>query len=236
MYASKDYEAECDLIEAAFARFGDGAVRTILDIGCGTGGHALPLARRGHALTGVDQSPQMLARAAEKAAEAGVELELVEGDMRTVRTGATYDAVIVMFAVMGYQRTNDDVRQALRTVREHLRPGGLVVFDVWHGPGVIASPPGSGERTIDTPDGPLRRIVEGELDVPAHQCTVRYRMVAADGREERETHVMRYFFPLELALHCELADLEMVSLTPFGSLEGEVDRDTWNATIVARAR
>jgi SAM-dependent methyltransferase len=137
--------------------------------------------------------------------------------------------------VMGYQLGNDDVRAALRTVREHLRPGGIVVFDVWHGPGVIASPPGSGERTLETPDGPLRRIVEGELDVRAHRCTVRYRLVDRD-RDERETHVMRYFFPLELDLFCDLEALDIVSLTPFGTLEGEVDRETWNATIVARAR
>jgi hypothetical protein len=63
---------------------------------------------------------------------------------------------------------------------------------------------------------------------------VRYRLVSAAG-EERETHVMRYFFPLELRLLCELEGLELVSLTPFGTLDGEVDRDTWNATIVARA-
>lgn len=234
MYRSKDYEGECDQLEQAFARFGSAPVRSVLDLGCGTGGHALPLARRGYAVTGVDLSPQMLRRAADKAREEGLAIDLHEGDVRTVRTGGTYDAVIVMFAVMGYQLGNDDVRAALRTVREHLRPGGLLVFDVWHGPGVIASPPGSGERTIETSDGPLRRVVEGELDVPNHRCTVRYRLVSAAG-EERETHVMRYFFPLELRLLCELEGFELVSLTPFGTLDSEVDRDTWNATIVARA-
>lgn len=235
MYVSKDYEAECDLLERAFERFAAGPVRSVLDLGCGTGGHAVPLARRGYRVAGVDRSAEMLARAAEKAQEAGVAIDLREGDVRTVRVGQTFDAVIVMFAVMGYQLGNDDVRATLRIVREHLEPGGLLVFDVWHGPGVIASPPGAGERTIETPDGPLRRIVEGELDVPNHRCAVRYRLVSDRG-EERETHVMRYFFPLELRLLCELEGLDVVSITPFGTLDGAVDRDTWNATIVARAR
>lgn len=235
MYESKDYAGECDLLQAAFVRFGAGPVRSVLDLGCGTGGHAVPLAQRGLAVTGVDRSPGMLERAGEKAADAGADVALHQGDVRTVRLGATFDAVIVMFAVMGYQLANDDVRATLRTVRAHLQPGGLLVFDIWHGPGVIASPPGAGERTIETADGPLRRIVEGELDVPEHRCTVRYRLVT-DAGEERETHVMRFFFPLELRLLCELEGLELVSITPFGTLDGAVDRDTWNATVVARAR
>ncbi len=81
----------------------------------------------------------------------------------------------------------------------------------------------------------MKRIVTGELDVPRHRCTVRYRLVDRE-RDERETHVMRFFFPLELELLCDLEDLELVSVTPFGTLEGEVDRTTWNATVVARAR
>jgi hypothetical protein len=120
-------------------------------------------------------------------------------------------------------------------VRRHLRPGGLLVFDFWHGPGVIASPPGAGEREIDTPDGPMTRIVSGELDVRRHRCTVSYRLVS-DAGEERETHVMRFFFPLELELLCDVEGFELVRLAPFGSLDGEVDETTWNATVVARAR
>ena len=61
IYAEKDYEAEVDLIERAAARFGDDAAASVLDLGCGTGGHAIPLARRGHRVTGVDRSPAMLA-------------------------------------------------------------------------------------------------------------------------------------------------------------------------------
>jgi hypothetical protein len=100
---------------------------------------------------------------------------------------------------------------------------------------VIADPPGSGERDLDTPDGPLKRIVSGELDVRRHRCTVRYRLVSESG-EERETHVMRFFFPLEIELFCDLEGFDLVSLTPFGTLDGEVERTTWNVTAVARAR
>jgi SAM-dependent methyltransferase len=234
MYRDKDYEGECDLVEEAFRRFADGDVRTVLDLGCGTGNHAVPLARRGYAVAGVDLSEPMLARARGKAAEAGVEVDLRQGDVRDADLGRRFDAALLMFAVIGYQRTNDDVRATLRTVRRHLRPGGVLVFDTWFGPGVLVSPPGSGERTIETEDGPIKREVTGSLDVRRHLSTVAYRLIG-QGRDEREEHVMRFFFPLELELFCALEGLELLTLSPVGSLDGELTRETWNALGAARA-
>ena len=63
LYSEKDYEAECDLIEEIVHRYGDGGVNTILDLGCGTGGHTIPLSQRGYMVTGVDRSEPMLAQA-----------------------------------------------------------------------------------------------------------------------------------------------------------------------------
>jgi SAM-dependent methyltransferase len=234
MYADKDYEAECDLVEEAFRRFGSAPVNAILDLGCGTGNHSIPLARRGYEVAGVDLSTDMLAIAAQKAARAGVEVALTKGDVRTVDLGRTFDAALLMFAVIGYQRTNADVLATLRAVRRHLTPGGMLFFDTWYGPGVLTSPPGARERDIDTPEGPIRRSVEGELDIPRHLCTVRYRL-ARDGEESLETHVMRFFFPLELELFLAVCDLELLALAPVGALDGEPGPETWNANVVARA-
>jgi SAM-dependent methyltransferase len=234
MYADKDYGAECDLVEEVFRRFGAWPTRSILDLGCGTGNHLIPLAQRGYEVSGVDLSPEMLALAARKADAAGLNMSLIEGDVRSVDLGRTFDAVLLMFAVIGYQRSNADVLATLRTARRHLDPGGVLFFDTWYGPGVLSSPPGTREREIDVPGGPVRRLVEGELDVPRHLCTVRYRLERGD-EQTVETHVMRYFFPLELELFLDVCGFEMTALAPVGSLDGEPDAETWNANVVARA-
>ena len=115
MYATKDYLAECDVIERVFARFGDGRIRTIADFGCGTGSHAIPLARRGYAVVGVDRSDAMLAEARTKADGASSQpggmgtLTFRQGDLRDVNLDSRFDAVLMMFAVLGYQHTNQDV-------------------------------------------------------------------------------------------------------------------------------
>src|SRR3972149_442231 len=79
LYQDKDYERECDFIEAAFNKYGC-RVKTILDLGCGTGGHALILSRRGYHVVGVDRSREMIGIAKRKVkAEAEVYAGKVRG-------------------------------------------------------------------------------------------------------------------------------------------------------------
>ncbi|MCX6068474.1 MAG: class I SAM-dependent methyltransferase, partial [Chloroflexi bacterium] len=164
LYGDKDYEAECDLLEQVFNK-GNG-VKSILDIGCGTGNHAIPLAQRGYQVTGVDLSENMLSHAREKAkaANAPSSLTFQQGDARTVDVRQKFDAVLMMFAVLGYQLTNEDVFSALNTVRKHLNPSGLFIFDVWYGPAVLAVRPAERIKIIPTHDGKVLRAASGSLD------------------------------------------------------------------------
>src|SRR5262249_47425100 len=143
LYQDKDYAAECALIERVFREHGRGPVRSVLDLGCGTGNHVLLMVQRGYDVVGVDRSEGMLARARAKADKTlpSRRVEFRQGDVRNVELGRQFDAAVMMFAVLGYQPTNADVRAALRTAHRHLRPGGLFVFDVWYGPAVLRERP-----------------------------------------------------------------------------------------------
>jgi SAM-dependent methyltransferase len=240
LYASKDYERECDRIETAF-HLGPRTVRSVLDLGCGTGNHALPLARRGYRVVGVDRSAGMLQRARHKAAEkSSGETEFVLGDLRELQLGRSFDACIVMFAVLGYQTTNRDVAAALDTVRRHLEPDGILVFDVWNGAAVLTI--GPRERMRTAVDGGRRvvRFSSGTLDLRRHLCHVHIRQILiADDRvlaETEETHAMRYFFPLELELLLDHAGFDVVDMTPFDEAHQPLDATAWNMLVVARRR
>jgi len=237
LYEEKDYEAECDLVELVCARYGDGRLRTILDLGCGTGNHALPLARRGYDVLGVDRSEAMLELARAKAADDGPSFEL--GDIRELRLGREFDAVLLLFAVLGYQHANDDVLAALRTARAHLRPGGLLLADVWYGPAVLHERPGPRTRTVENGRSRLVRSSDGSLDVRHHLCTVDFRVQRFDGdelvSETEERHEMRYFFPLELELFLEVAGLSLLRLGAFPDVDAEPDETRWNVLAVSTA-
>jgi SAM-dependent methyltransferase len=224
-----------DLLEEAFRRHRTEPVRSVLDIGCGTGGHAIVLAERGYEVVGVDLSAPMLAIARTKAADAGQDIEFVDGDARSFDLRRSFDAATFFFAVLGYQRTNDDVRAALRTARRHLAADGVLFLDIWNGPGVVADPPGTRTRVIETDAGPITRTVSSQLDVRRQIATVDYRLEREGAEPAEESHVMRFFFPQELELLMELEGFELQSLSPFGTLDGEAGRDDWNAVAVGRA-
>lgn len=240
IYGAKNYRGEVDLIERILARHGFEGPRRLLDLGCGTGNHALPLASRGHEVVGVDRSPAMLARARAKASAVSVfSVEFEEGDIRRLNLGRRFDAVLMMFTVLGYQFEDADLEAALAAVRRHLEPGGLFIFDVWNGRAVLADRPG--ERRVVVKDGAAQIIRETRplLDISRHICRVCFdlKRVDADGHTEvwREEHVVRYYFADELLLALGRNRLDLLSLRGFPDGETPADEQAWNVIGVARA-
>ncbi|HEV2764973.1 MAG TPA: class I SAM-dependent methyltransferase [Pyrinomonadaceae bacterium] len=243
LYAEKDYEGECDAVERLFRTHADGRVREVLDLGCGTGGHALPLARRGYSVVGLDRSEEMRARAEEKLKTSditgGGHAEFMLGDVRGADLGRRFDACLMMFAVLGYQTGNEDVLAALKAARRHLREGGLFVFDVWYGPAVLAERPSERVKILETERGHVIRVAAGELDARRHACTVRYQVWRVEeGRpieHTAEEHSVRFFFPLELEHLLSCAGFEMLRLGSFPDFERDPGEQTWNVMCAARA-
>ena len=243
LYQDKNYDAEVAWLERLFQAH-DLEGTAVLDLGCGTGQHAIRLARRGYEVTGVDRSPEMLRIARVKAEQSLDELSpqpsFVEGDVTSVRLGgAPFDAALMMFAVLGYQVTNEAVGAALRTVRTHLRPGALFVCDVWYGPAVLSVRPAERTKVVDAPDGQIIRTVHTHLDSFAHRVDVDYRVWRLKDKqvvaESRETHAMRFFFPQELALLFEAAGLSLLELRAFGDSDVPPTESTWSVLAVGRA-
>jgi len=241
LYTDKDYEAECDMIEGVFRRYGDGAIKTILDLGCGTGNHSIPLAKRGYEVTGVDISPDMLAHAEKKSNSifsSQPQPVFIQGDVRTVDLSRQFDAVLMMFAVLGYQTTNDDALAALHTVRRHLKRGGLFVCDVWYGPAVLTIRPSERVKVIPTAEGKIIRATSGNLDTFRHICEVQYHVLQINGKqvlsESEEKHTMRYFFPQELCFFLSQVNLETLGLFDFKEMGRAPTDQDWNVICIGR--
>jgi SAM-dependent methyltransferase len=107
---------------------GDRSAR-ILDLGCGTGRHAVELARRGYQVVGIDLSPGQLARAREKAADAGVEVDFREGDARYLTFSEEFDLVLLVCeAAFPLMETDLDNYRILEAAARALRPGGRLIL------------------------------------------------------------------------------------------------------------
>jgi SAM-dependent methyltransferase len=103
----------------------------VVELGVGTGRVAVPIALAGVPVIGVDSSQGMLEIAAERAAAAGVELDLRFGDLRDPPVDGEFPLVIVPFRALMHMETDADRRIALAAVRRLLVPGGRFAFDVF---------------------------------------------------------------------------------------------------------
>ena len=241
LYQDKDYVTECDLIEQVFEIYGEGNVQNVLDLGCGSGNHAIPLSQRGYRVVGVDSAPDMLKHARRKKTELAdhITVEFREGDLRSLELGQRFDATLMMFAVLGYQPENGDVLAALQSARNHLHPKGLLICDFWYGPAVLNLGPSQRVKVISIPKGKTLRVASAKLDIRRHVCAVHYRLWQLEEdrliAETEETHHVRFFFPLELELFLEASGFIPLRLTAFPEIERKPDETTWNVLQVARA-
>ncbi len=129
MFATERFAMAAEQVDQILALTGtrEGAV---LDLCCGPARHSVEFARRGFAVTGVDRSPFLLERARERCIESGIELELVQDDMRTFRRAGAFDLAVNLFTSFGYFKDENDDLRVLRNICDSLKPGGLFVMDV----------------------------------------------------------------------------------------------------------
>jgi SAM-dependent methyltransferase len=107
----------------------------VLELGCGTGRVLLPMARAGVRVVGLDCSGELLDRT--RRLQAGLSpavrrrIELVQADMREFRLGRRFRLAVIPYRSFQHLLTPVDQAQALECVRDHLRPRGLLAFNVY---------------------------------------------------------------------------------------------------------
>jgi SAM-dependent methyltransferase len=111
---------------AALAGISSGSV---LDLACGPGRHAIPLAQAGYSVTGVDRTRFLLNKARELAAHRGVQVQWIEQDMRYFVRPAAFDLILNLFTSFGYFDDEADNRHVLENIHASLKPNGVFILD-----------------------------------------------------------------------------------------------------------
>jgi SAM-dependent methyltransferase len=242
-YADKDYAAEAAFVRAIVQRYKP-CTHRILELGCGSARHAVEFVRAGLAVTGIDRSAKMIARA-----EAQIEhlppdlrkqLTLIEGDVTDYKPTAKYDAVVSLFHVVSYQTSNHALTGIFRCARSALSSGGLFVFDFWYGPAVLRQLPAVRIRRAAAPNVHLTRIAEPEHEPNHNVVNVKYTLIAVDRRTSRseevvEVHSMRYLFLPEIEMLASQHGFEVIEVGDW--LTGRtLDERCWSGYAAVRVR
>ncbi len=168
----------------------------VLDLACGHGRHALPLARRGIRITGLDRCERYLEMAR---AEAGdLPVEFVAGDMRTIELDGCFDAAYCYFTSFGFfdDATNFDV---LRRIGRALRRGGRFLLDTANRETHCSKEPVHQEFSeIKGEDGPRVLLCSSTFDIETGRSNSTVKMYAPDASHEEMNFSVRLYTLPEL--------------------------------------
>ena len=221
---TKDTSSEVDFLVDELAILPGGS---ILDLGCGTGRHAIEFASRGYKVTGVDISSGMLREAQSAAGEAGVEIEWIHADAARFQPARLFEAGVCLcegsFGLLG---SADDPYEhellILRNLNRALIPGGRLVITAPNGLAKIrrAAPQTVASGTFD----PVTQLETFELQTEAPSGVV------------RSTVRERWFLPSELRLMLRFTGFEVDHIwggTAGGWLRRTIELDEIEVMVVA---
>ncbi len=167
----------------------------VLDVACGTGNTAIPAARTGADVTGVDIAPNLIEQAAARAKAEGVEAKFEVGDAEAMQyDDASFDVVITMFGAMFAPRPEVTASELKRVCK----PGGMIAMGNWAPEAFTGQMFKTGAKHVPPPPGMTPPVLWGSED------TVRGRFAdgISDLKMERRKIVFRYpFAPAEVVEH-----------------------------------
>jgi SAM-dependent methyltransferase len=204
IYTWKDYEAESNAVRAAFERNAKRPLRTVLDVGCGTGAH-MAYMRRQYNAEGLDLDAGLLAVARAKLPE----LEFHQGNMLDFDLGERFDAAMCMFGAIAYTREPEALNRAVANIARHVRPGGVVVLEPWLRPDVYVADTVHSDF-VDKPELKIARIALSRRDGDIALIDFHYLVGTPQGvRHFAELHTVGLFTREQMETAFEKADLQV---------------------------
>lgn len=199
----------------------------VLDLACGHGRIANRLAQRGARVTGLDADRFFLERARQDAAERGVEVSYVEGDMRSLAWRDRFDAALLWFTAFGYF-DDEGNRAVLEGLRRALKIGGRLVIEMNHLPWLL-------DHFL--PQSFVRRGDDVMLDErvwhPASSVMETRRVVIRDGEVRETPYAHRMYMPVELARL--LSDAGFRGVEALGETGGPITPESRRLVMLAVA-
>jgi len=131
IYASvgKDYPAEAKKVRRFIQKYRQSDGGRLLDVGCGTGVHANLLSKH-YQVEGVDIDSQMLAVARRNFPN----IRFQQGDMVDLKLKSKFDMIVCLFSAIGYVKTKARLQSAIKSMSQHLLPGGVLLVEPWFTP------------------------------------------------------------------------------------------------------
>lgn len=211
IYANKPYKEEAGYIDSLVKQYLNVMPDecNVLDIGCGTGKHAISLARMGYnRINCVDISSEMIDIAKsnvhnELESPLAERINLYNMNIVDFNLEEKHQFAYSMFSVMSYIVDTEEFVRAIKAIRNSVGAGGILVFDVWYGPNVLRTKPEVRVKKIIGKDFYVYRIATPNMLIEKNIVQLDYELVIYDSSnkevyEVAESHKLRYWFLPEI--------------------------------------
>lgn len=212
LYKEKPYSEESDFIISLLDKYRTFKVKTILELGSGSGGHAHFFSKKGFEITGIELSPGMVEMARTKNIP---NFNIIEGNISSFNLEMKFDAVVSLFHVVSYLTNNADLISMFNSVNNNLKEGGLFIFDCWYSPAVIRQRPETRVKRISNENLSIVRIAESKENVNNNTVNVDFEVNIKKNNDGQvstieESHLMRHFSIPEIQLIANFCGFEVI--------------------------
>ena len=231
-YEDKDYAKEADYISKKLKE-NNVCGKSLLELGCGTGRHALNLTKLGYEIVGIEQSQSMIDSSKEIK-----NFKCIQGDIRNIKLNKKFDSIISLFHVISYQITNQSLDAVFKTAYDHLNRSGIFLFDVWYAPAVIHLMPNIRVKKISNGSNTITRIAEPEMILNKNQVNVKYTFYDMNNSSEKlrvteETHQMRFFSVPEIEYVANRIGFQVLNVEEFLTSK-KPSLETWGVCFILK--
>jgi SAM-dependent methyltransferase len=234
LYADKEYDKEVNFINTLIKRCATSEVKNVLDVGCGTGQHALYMSALGYHITGVDMSVEMINEARQQNIP---NTEFYTHNADNFSFDRSFDVITSLFHVLSYQTSNEAVHKMIANISCHLADDGIFIFDFWYAPAVLTKRPDVKIKCFEDDEIKVTRIAEPVLKVNENTVDVHFELLIETKQNGKisvikEVHSMRYFSLPEIELFLEKEKMKLIYAKEWMSEKTPSDH-TWGVCCIA---
>lgn len=237
LYKDKDYKAEAAYVLDALQSAAGKPVKQLLELGAGSGSHAVHFCDAGCHVTGIERSVEMVREAQQKKIK---NFKPLQGDIAAFNLNKKFDAAVSLFHVVSYLTNNNELIRCFSCVAQHLKKGGLFLFDIWYTPAVYTLKPETRIKRLQGEGINITRIAESQMHPNKNMVDVHYEVLVTDSQTGvttmiTETHPMRHFSLPEIELLASFTGFTLLHAEEFLTKK-EPGEDTWGVCCMLQKK